>query len=70
MTDAIDDEETSSSASAPHHVAAPASLQATREALRNGPRGALAIASITLTLLLLGWLAFYFLLFMPRGDVG
>jgi hypothetical protein len=39
-------------------------------ALRNGPVGALVVASIAVGLLLFGWLAFYFLLFMPRGPSG
>jgi hypothetical protein len=39
-------------------------------ALRNGPVGALVVASITAALLFIGWLAFYFLLFMPRGAIG
>ena len=39
-------------------------------ALRNGPVGALVVASIAVGLLLLGWLGFYFLLFMPRGPSG
>jgi hypothetical protein len=34
------------------------------------PRGALLVASIAVALLLLGWLAFYVLLFLPRGAVG
>ena len=40
------------------------------QALRNGPTGAFAVASIAVGLLLIGWLAFYFLLFMPRGAGG
>jgi hypothetical protein len=39
-------------------------------ALKEGPRGALVLASISVGLLFIGWLAFYFLLFMPRGSVG
>ena len=39
-------------------------------ALRHGPRGALIVAGIAVSLLLAGWLAFYFLLFLPRGAVG
>jgi len=39
-------------------------------ALRNGPAGALVVASIAVGILLIGWLAFYFLLFMPRGPSG
>ena len=34
------------------------------------PRGALLVGSIAVALLLLGWLAFYVLLFLPRGAVG
>ncbi len=43
---------------------------AAADALRNGPAGALAVASIAVALLLAGWLAFYFLLFMARGPSG
>jgi hypothetical protein len=48
-------------------------LDAAKEAaraFRNGPIGALVVASIAVGLLLLGWLAFYFLLFLPRGPSG
>lgn len=47
-----------------------ASAEAARYALRNGPRGALVIASVTTAMLLAGWLAFYFLLFLPRGSIS
>jgi hypothetical protein len=40
------------------------------EALKRGPRGALFLASIAVALLFIGWLAFYFLLFLPRGSIG
>lgn len=33
------------------------------------PRGALALAAILLSIMVAGWLAFYFLLFLPRGVV-
>lgn len=39
-------------------------------ALRNGPIGALIVASIAVGLLFIGWLVFYFFLFMPRGPIG
>jgi hypothetical protein len=39
-------------------------------ALRAGPIGAYVVAGIAVGLLFLGWLAFYFLLFMPRGSIG
>jgi hypothetical protein len=59
-----------SAAAAPEHVAAPIDTDAAAEALRHGPRGALFVASIAVALLLAGWLAFYFLLFLPRGPIG
>jgi hypothetical protein len=39
-------------------------------AFEHGARGALVVAGISVALLFTGWLAFYFLLFMPRGSVG
>lgn len=56
-----------SAAARPEPVAAPVG---TAEALRHGPIGALVVASIAAALLFVGWLAFYFLLFMPRGPIG
>jgi hypothetical protein len=57
-----------------HHSAAhPRDLvgpDAAAQALRNGPVGALVVASIAAGLLLVGWLAFYFLLLRPRGAIG
>jgi len=38
--------------------------------LRRGPRGAMLIASIAVGMLFVGWLLFYFVLFMRRGYVG
>jgi hypothetical protein len=40
------------------------------QSLKDGPRGAFAVAGISVALLFIGWLAFYFLLFLPRGSVG
>ena len=60
----------SSAASSPQHVARPISDEAAAEALKHGPRGALLVASIAVAILLLGWLAFYFFLFLPRGAIG
>jgi hypothetical protein len=62
--------EHSSAASSTEHVAAPINTEAAIAALKHGPRGALLLASISVGLLFVGWLAFYFLLFMPRGSVG
>jgi hypothetical protein len=59
-----------SAAGSPEHVAAPISAEAAAEALKHGPRGALVVASIAVALVLATWLAFYFLLFLPRGYIG
>jgi hypothetical protein len=59
-----------SAAASPARVAAPATTEEAALALRNGPIGALVVASAAVLLLFVGWLAFYFLLFMPRGIVG
>jgi hypothetical protein len=41
-----------------------------KAALSHGARGAVVIASIAVALLFLGWLFFYFFLFMRRGNIG
>ena len=64
-------EEPRESAARPADGAAPsAAVDAAAQALRNGPIGAFAVASIAAGLLLVGWLAFYFFLFIPRGAGG
>jgi hypothetical protein len=67
---AIVHESDRSAASSAEHVSAPIEADAAAEALRHGPRGAFFVAGISTALLFVGWLAFYFLLFMPRGSVG
>jgi hypothetical protein len=52
------------------HVAAPIDAETAAEALKHGPRGALVVATIAVGLLFVGWLLFYFVLFLPRGSVG
>ena len=64
------DEPHGTAAASGEHVAAPIPVSAAAEALRHGPRGALLVGGIAVTLLFLGWLAFYFLLFLPRGPIG
>jgi hypothetical protein len=39
-------------------------------AFRHALRGGLLIAAFAVGLLFLGWMAFYFLIFMARGYVG
>jgi hypothetical protein len=57
-------------AHAPDPDGTPIGTKETAQALRYGPIGAYVVAGIAVGLLFLGWLAFYFLLFMPRGSVG
>ena len=64
------DETHQSAADRPEHVAAPIGPDEAAQALRNGPVGAFVVASIAVALLFIGWMAFYFLLFLPRGPVG
>jgi hypothetical protein len=64
------DEPHQSAADPAEHVAAPIGPDEAAQALRNGPIGALVVASIAVAVLFIGWLAFYFLLFLPRGPVG
>ena len=44
--------------------------QALEEALKGTPRGAFALAGITVALLMAAWLAIYLFVFLPRGSVG
>ena len=59
-----------SAAHLPEHVAAPIGAQAAAEALENGARGALLLSAVAVGLLFIGWLLFYFLLYLPRGPIG
>ncbi|MGO9358802.1 MAG: hypothetical protein ACLP1D_14175 [Xanthobacteraceae bacterium] len=64
------DEPHYSAALSADHNAAPIEAHEAAQALRNGPIGAFVVASVAVGLLFIGWLAFYFLLFMPRGAIG
>jgi hypothetical protein len=59
-----------SAAASPEHVAEAIDSDAALATLRDGPRGALLVAGTSVALLLAGWLAFYFFLFLPRGSIG
>ena len=52
------------------HAGAPVSAEDVARALRDGPIGAYIVAGTSVGLLFLGWLAFYFLVFLPRGAIG
>ncbi len=60
----------SSAADRREHIAVPVSAEAAAAALKNGPMGAFLVAAIAVGLLFIGWMAFYFLLFLPRGPIG
>jgi hypothetical protein len=55
---------------APEAVAVPIEVQQAAKDLADGPTGALIIAAIAVGILFVGWLAFYFFLFLPRGSIG
>jgi F0F1-type ATP synthase assembly protein I len=63
------DEPNQSTALSPSHDV-PNNLGEAAQALRNGPIGAYIVAGIAVGLLFIGWLVFYFFLFMPRGSIG
>ncbi len=44
--------------------------RALEEALKESPKGAVLVSGIATALLLLGWFAIYFFVFLPRGSVG
>jgi hypothetical protein len=64
------DEPQVTSADSADQFIAPLNASQAAEALRNGPIGALVIASIAVGLLFIGWMIFYFCLFIPRGAIG
>jgi hypothetical protein len=64
------DESHQSAVADQEHVAAPIGAAAAAEALKRGPIGALILSTIAVGLLFIGWILFYFLLFMGRGPVG
>jgi hypothetical protein len=59
-----------SAAASPEHVADPIATVELAQILKEGPRGAFLLAGISVGFLFIGWLLFYFLLFMPRGSIG
>lgn len=59
-----------SSTGQPEHVVAPITQDKAVQPLKHGPVGALVVAAVAVGLLFIGWIAFYFLIFVPRGPVG
>ena len=64
------DERNQSAPHSPDHIDAPSKLDQAAQALRNGPIGAYVVSGITVGLLFIAWLVFYFFVFMPRGAIG
>jgi len=40
------------------------------EILAHGPKGALAVAAVSVAVVILIWVAFYLFAFLPRGPIG
>jgi hypothetical protein len=51
-------------------VDAPGSSDEAAQALRAGPIGAYIVSSVSVGLVFIAWLVFYFFVFMPRGSIG
>lgn len=66
----MEEEHHYSSASEPERVDPAITRSTALEALKDGPRGAMVIAATAVGLLFIGWLLFYFVLFLTRGTVG
>jgi len=59
-----------SAADNPSEVADPVDEAALAEAMRVVPLGAAVLAGTAVALLVIGYLAIYLLVFLPRGTVG
>lgn len=66
----MSDEPQSSSTHSAADVRALVNAEEAAQALRDGPIGAYLVAGVAVGLLFVGWLAFYFLVFLPRGAIG
>jgi hypothetical protein len=59
-----------SAAFQPENVAVLCNAQELDKVVAMGPRGAVAVAGLAVTVLLAIWFAFYLFVFLPRGAVG
>jgi hypothetical protein len=59
-----------STAHSPDPVDAPDNSDEAAQALRAGPMGAYLVAGVSVGLVFIAWLVFYFFVFMPRGSIG
>ena len=70
MSTDANDSSFSSAAGPPEHGTAPIPAERFAEILQESPCGALLLAGVSVGLLFVGWLLFYFVLFIPRGSIG
>ena len=63
-------EEYVSAAFRPEHVALHGDDDDVQKIVARGPRGALALAGLTVAILLALWFAFFVFVFLPRGPSG
>jgi len=72
MTPTLDDRKEMyvSAAFRPENVAVHGDDAAVQKIVAQGPRGALALAGLTVALLLALWFAFFVLVYLPRGAIG
>lgn len=63
-------EEHVSAAHRPENVAIHGDDDEVRRIVAMGPRGAIALAGLTVAILLALWFAFFVLVFLPRGPSG
>jgi hypothetical protein len=54
----------------PENVAFHGSDEDVQKIVARGPRGAIALAGLTVAILLAIWLAFFVFVFLPRGAIG
>jgi len=59
-----------SAAFRPENVALHGSDDDVQMIVASGPRGAIALAGLTVAMLVALWLAFFVFIFLPRGAVG
>ncbi len=59
-----------SAADAPENVGDEVDEAALEAVMREVPKGALALAGLTVALLMIAWFAVYLFVFLPRGMVG
>jgi hypothetical protein len=52
-----------------HSGGASASDDEVGRIVAEGPRGAIAVASVATVIVMAIWIAFYFLVFLPRGTI-